>query len=57
MKGGIPTPILTAWAGSLQSLQRQVQIGGYLYGEQHSSTTGYPEGDPLSGLVLQPSSF
>lgn len=52
-KGGIPTPILTAWAGSLQSLQRQVQIGGYLYGEQHSSTTGYPE----TRLVLRPSSF
>ena len=44
MKGGIPTPILTAWAGSLKSLQRQVQIGGYLHGEQHSSSTGYPEG-------------
>ena len=52
MQGGIPTPILTAWAGSLKSLRRQVQIGGYLYGEQHSSTTGYPEGDPLSVTAL-----
>ena len=52
MKGGMPTPILTAWAGSLKSLRRQVQISGYLYGEQHSSTTGYPEGDPLSVTAL-----
>ena len=47
-----PPQFIRAWSGSLRSLKRQVHIGGYLLGDEHASTTGYPEGDPLSVTAL-----
>ena len=51
-KGGLPPQLLTAWNGALTGLRRQIQIGGTLFGNQHSSSTGCPEGDPLSVTAL-----
>ena len=51
-KGGLPPQLLTAWDGALTGLRRQIQIGGTLFGNQFASSTGYPEGDPLSVTAL-----
>ena len=49
---GIPSQILNAWSGALDGLQRQVQVIGFLSGNEQSSTTGFPEGDPLGVTAL-----
>ena len=48
---GFPGPILHAWKSALHSLGRTVLINGWIGGFQVSST-GYPEGDPLSILAM-----
>ena len=51
-KGGIPSEIINPWSGALDGLQRQVQMNGFLFGNEQKSTTGFPEGDPLSVTAL-----
>ena len=46
-KAGVSADIIRAWKGSLQGLTRSAVVGGCLFGSE-SSTTGFPEGDPLS---------
>ena len=48
---GFPAQILHAWKSALHSLGRSVLINGWIGGFQVSST-GYPEGDPLSILAM-----
>ena len=46
-RAGVSAEIVRAWEGSLRGLTRSTVIGGCLFGSM-SSTTGFPEGDPLS---------
>ena len=53
---GIPAPMVSFWLGSLKNLHRSFQVHDHLGPPLHS-TTGIPEGDPLSVLdvcLLQP---
>ena len=52
LKGGIPIHVINAWSGALHGLHRQVQIHGFLFGEEQASSTGFLEGDPLSVAAL-----
>ena len=45
-KAGVPAEVIRAWGGSLRGLTRSAVIGGCIYGSE-TSTTGFPEGDPL----------
>ena len=46
-KAGVSAEVIRAWDGSLRGLTRSAVVGGCIYGSE-SSTTGFPEGDPLS---------
>ena len=46
-KAGVSAEVIRAWGGSLRGLTRSAVVGGCIYGSE-SSTTGFPEGDPLS---------
>ena len=46
-KAGVSVEIIRAWSGSLSGFTRSAMVDGCIYGSE-SSTTGFPEGDPLS---------
>ena len=48
---GFPAPILHAWKSALSSLGRTLLINGWVGGFEVSST-GFPEGDPLSIFAM-----
>ena len=48
---GFPREVVDAWFASMHSLSRQTLIAGAVYGDS-SSTTGIPEGDPMSILGM-----
>lgn len=48
---GFPKEIVDAWFASMNCLSRQTLVAGAVYGDS-SSTTGIPEGDPMSILGM-----
>ena len=48
---GAPSTILGPWSAALGQLQRRFKIANQV-GPPHWSTTGYPEGDPLSCAIM-----
>ena len=48
---GVPPPILTAWKGSVQTLQRRFRLRSEV-GDAIVGTTGFAEGDPLSCVAI-----
>ena len=48
---GLPKPLLDGWAKALTALRRRFKIG-FEVGAEHPSTSGFPEGCPLSCISM-----